>query len=152
MSVQIRLLGGFGVVRDDAPVPAEAWVRRQAAQLVQLLALARDRRMHREQVVDALWPGLAREVAGPRLHKAAHYARRALDDPEAVTRRQDLVTLFPGRDDVEVDVPAFTRAATQALQATDESLAEEALRWFAGPLLPDDPYEPWAEEPRRAAA
>ena len=36
------------------------------------------RRLHREQVIEALWPGASVEAAGPRLHKAAHYARRAL--------------------------------------------------------------------------
>ena len=112
-----------------------------------LLALARDRRMHREQVVDALWPGLSWDVAGPRLHKAAHYARRALGDPGAVVLRHELVALFPERDDVEVDVREFTRAATRALQSGDETLATEALTWYAGPLLPEDPYEPWTEEP-----
>ena len=108
MSVQVKLLGGFGVARDDVPVAADVWGRRQAAQLVQLLALTRDRRMHREQVIDALWPGLSWDTAAPRLHKAAHYARRALDDPDAVVLRQELVGLFPGRDDVEVDVHEFT--------------------------------------------
>ena len=39
MSVQVRVLGGFGVVRDGVPVSADAWGRRQAAQLVQLLSL-----------------------------------------------------------------------------------------------------------------
>jgi DNA-binding SARP family transcriptional activator/predicted negative regulator of RcsB-dependent stress response len=151
MSVRIRLLGGFEVARDGLRVPAEAWVRRQAHQLVALLALARDRRMHREQVAEALWPGLAWDVAGPRLHKAAHYARRALGDPGAVVLRHELVSLYPERDDVEVDVREFTRAATRALQSGDETLATEALTWYAGPLLPEDPYEPWTEDPRRAA-
>jgi len=151
MRVQVQLLGGFGVARDDVPVAADAWARRQAAQLVQLLALTRDRRMHREQVIDALWPGLSWDAAGPRLHKAAHYARRALDDPDAVVLRHELVSLFPRRDDVEIDVREFTRAATQALQTDDKALAAEALRWYAGPLLPHDPYEPWTDEPRRSA-
>ncbi len=151
MSVQVRLLGGFGVARDDVPVAADAWARRQAALLVQLLALTRDRRMHREQVIDALWPGLSWDAAGPRLHKAAHYARRALDDPDAVVLRHELVSLFPRRDDVEIDVREFTRAAAQALQTDDKALAADALRWYAGPLLPHDPYEPWTDEPRRSA-
>lgn len=38
MHVGIRLLGGFEVVVDDEPVPAEAWRRRGAASLVKLLA------------------------------------------------------------------------------------------------------------------
>ena len=151
MSVQVKLLGGFEVVNDGVPVAAEAWVRRQAAQLVQLLALSRDRRLHREQVVDALWPGLPWDSAGPRLHKAAHYARRALDDAGAVVLRQELVALFPGRDDVEVDVRELGRAASRALQSDDPALAAEALSWYGGPLLPDDPYEPWTDEARTAS-
>ena len=150
MGVQVGLLGGFGVVRDSVPVAADAWGRRQAAQLVQLLALARDRRMHREQVIDALWPGLSWEVAGPRLHKAAHYARRALDDPEAVVLRHEVVALFPGRDDVEVDVHEFSKAAHQASQTGDAALAARALQWYAGPLLPQEIYQPWTDEARRS--
>ena len=150
MSVQIRLLGGFEVARDHVRVPTDAWVRRQAEQLVALLALSRDRRMHREQVTDALWPDASWEVAGPRLHKAAHYARRALGDPGAVVLRHELVALFPEREDVEVDVGEFTLAATRALQSGHETLAVEALEWYARPLLPDDPYEPWTEERRRS--
>jgi DNA-binding SARP family transcriptional activator/tetratricopeptide (TPR) repeat protein len=150
MGVQVGLLGGFGVTRDDALVTQDAWGRRQAAQLVQLLALARDRRMHREQVIDALWPGLTWDAAAPRLHKAAHYARRALDDHEAVVLRHELVALFPGRSDVVVDVQEFSRCATVALQTGDEELAAEALRWYGGPLLPHDLYQPWTDEPRRA--
>jgi len=150
MSVQVRLLGGFGVVRDGVPVAADAWRRRQAAQLVQLLSLSRDRRMHREQVVDALWPGLSWDVAAPRLHKAAHYARRAVGDPDTVVLRHELVSLFPDRDDVEVDAREFSRATGVALQSGDQALAADALRWYAGPLLPHDLYEPWTEEPRRS--
>jgi len=151
MSVQVKLLGGFRVARDDVPVAAEVWGRRQAAQLVQLLAITPDRQLHREQVIDALWPGLSPDAAAPRLHKAAHYARRALDDADAVVLRQEVVGLFPRRDDVEVDVREFTRAARQAVRAGDATLAAEALEWYAGPLLPEDPYSAWSDEPRRAA-
>src|SRR3954452_4081866 len=151
MSVQVKLLGGFRVARDHVPVAAEVWGRRQAAQLVQLLALMPDRQLHREQVIDALWPELSPDAAAPRLHKAAHYARRALGDADAVMLRNELVGLFPRRDDVEVDVPEFARAARHALRAGDPRLAAEALEWYGGPLLPEDPYAAWIDEPRRAA-
>lgn len=151
MSVEVRVLGDFAVVRDGVPVSADAWGRRQAAQLVQLLALSRGRRLHREQVIDALWPGLSWDAAAPRLHKAAHYARRALGDPDAVVLRHETVSLFPDRDSVEIDVHEFTRTAAQALQTEDQVLAAEAVRWYAGPLLPHDLYEPWTEEARRTA-
>ena len=52
------MLGGFGVTVDGVAVPPEAWPRRHAAALVKLLALTEGRRLHREQVTEALWPGL----------------------------------------------------------------------------------------------
>ena len=56
MRVEIDLLGGFAVRVDGQPVPPGEWRRRHAVALVKLLALAPRRTVHREQVVDALWP------------------------------------------------------------------------------------------------
>jgi len=96
VDVHITLLGGFAVTVDGQTVRADAWSRRQAAGLVKLLALSHGRRMHREQVIDALWPDTPVESAAPRLHKAAHYARRALGGEESVSvvLRNDLVALL----------------------------------------------------------
>src|SRR4051794_41807907 len=78
MKVHIKLLGGFEVTVDEAAVPVDAWSRRHASALVKVLALARGRRLHRDQVIDLLWPGMPAETALPRLHKAAPSAPRAL--------------------------------------------------------------------------
>ena len=112
MTIELRLLGGFEATVDGVPVAPEQWTRRQAASLVKVLALAPGRRLHREQVIEALWPRASIEAAGPRLHKAAHYARRALGgDGSAVLLRNDMVALLPDSD-VRVDVDEF-RAARQ---------------------------------------
>ena len=66
MTIEIRLLGMFEVRRGGKPVPASAWSRRHAAALVTLLALSPGRRLHREQVFDALWPDLGVDEAAPR--------------------------------------------------------------------------------------
>ena len=92
MRVEIDLLGGFAVRLDGRPVPSGQWHRRQAAALVKLLALAPRRTLHREQVIDALWPGTAVDDAAPRLHKAAYYARRALGGPRSLVLAADRVT------------------------------------------------------------
>src|SRR5688572_12880761 len=92
--VSIRLLGGFEVTVDGVAVPDAAWTRRQATTLVKVLALAPDRRLHREQVIDTLWPDSAVEEAAPRLHKVAHYARRVLG-PEGIVLQRELVSLLP---------------------------------------------------------
>jgi len=74
----IRLLGGsLEVALDGEPVPGDRWTRRDAVRLVTLLALAPGRSMHREQVVDTLWPDQDPAGLWPRLHKAAHFARKA---------------------------------------------------------------------------
>jgi DNA-binding SARP family transcriptional activator/predicted negative regulator of RcsB-dependent stress response len=152
MSVSIRLLGGFAVEVDDAPLASAAWRRRHAAALVKLLALAPKRRLHRDQVIDALWPGISVDEAAPRLHKAAHYARRGLGDTDdAVVLRSETVALLPDQD-VHVDAAAFREAAEEALRTGRPEAAEQAIAAYTGPLLPDDLYESWVEEPRERFA
>ena len=152
MNVEIDLLGGFAVRVEGRAIPATEWRRRQAASLVKLLALARRRTLHREQVIDALWPDTQIDDAGPRLHKAAHFARRVLGDSSALVLWGDTVSLFPDAH-VVVDVDEFERSAKQAIAALDRdpggcaATAAVADRW-AGELLPDDPYEAWLEVPR----
>jgi DNA-binding SARP family transcriptional activator/tetratricopeptide (TPR) repeat protein len=148
VTIELRLLGSFEVRVDGVPVAPDQWTRRQAASLVKVLALAPGRRLHREQAVEALWPGADVETAGPRLHKAAHYARRALGgDGAAVTLRNDMVALLPDSE-VETDVEEFRALARRALAEGGTEEVSRAIASYAGTLLPDDVYEPWAEEAR----
>jgi predicted ATPase/DNA-binding SARP family transcriptional activator len=145
--VVVRLMGGFEVTVDGVHVPAAAWRRRSASDLVGLLALQRARRLRREQVIDALWPDLLVDEAAPRLHKAAHFARSALGDRGAVVAAGDFVALFPDAD-VTVDVDAFDAAAEAARARHRPEVAEAAVRRYGGDLLPDHLYEPWAADAR----
>lgn len=147
MTTRITLLGGFGATVGGEPVPPDRWSRRQVATLVKVLALAPGRRLHREQVIEALWPGADVPEAGPRLHKAAHYARRAWADDDAVVLRNETVALLPHRD-VEVDVDVFRSLARRAQASGGQGDLTEAVAAYGGTLLPDDLYEPWAERPR----
>jgi DNA-binding SARP family transcriptional activator/predicted negative regulator of RcsB-dependent stress response len=141
MPVEITLLGRFTVCVDGAEVPAAAWSRRQAAGLVKLLALAPRRQLHREQVVDALWPDLPAGEAGPRLHKAAHFARRILG-AGSVILRSETVALLPDAT-VSVDALDFAVLADDALASGGVAEAAKAAQAYPGPLLPDDVYETW---------
>ena len=145
--VHVRLLGGFDVSVGDRPVPAASWRRRSAAGLVKLLALQPDRRLLREQVMDALWPDLPLDEAARRLHVAAHHARTALGAREAVVLADGTVSLFPAAG-LTVDVAEFERAATEARAAGGQEQAGAAAGRYTGTLLPEDLYEPWTEEPR----
>ncbi|WP_222263160.1 AAA family ATPase [Modestobacter marinus] len=142
MDVQISLLGGFSVSVDGREVPGSGWTRRSASSLVKLLALAPGRRLHREQVLDALWPDLAPEDASPRLHTAAHYARRALGERSGLVLRGEVLTLLPDAD-VQVDVERFLALARVALAGGTAADVDAALAAHPGPLLPDDLFEAW---------
>jgi DNA-binding SARP family transcriptional activator/tetratricopeptide (TPR) repeat protein len=142
------MLGGFEVLLDGMPVLAAGWVRPQAATLVKLLALAPGRRLHREQLIDQLWPELTVAEAAPRLHKLAHYARRALgNDRTAVVLHGNTVALLPEAD-VVVDADVFEHVATAALANGTSSDAAAAADGYGGTLLPEDRYETWAENRR----
>jgi DNA-binding SARP family transcriptional activator/tetratricopeptide (TPR) repeat protein len=147
VSVRVLLLGGFRTEVDGAAVPGSAWARRQAAALVKVLALADGRRLHREQVLELLWPGVEPGAAAPRLHKAAHYARKALGD-SAVGTGNEMIWLH---DQVEIDLVEFHALAERAVREQSAQVATEALALYEGPLLADDLFAPWAERPRDEA-
>lgn len=146
MSVEITMLGRFAVRVDGTDIPAQAWSRRQAAGLVKLLGLAPRRQLHREQVIDALWPDVPPDEAAPRLHKAAHFARRVLG-AGSVILRSETVVLFPDTD-TKVDAVTFADLAAGALTAGGGAEADQAAAAYGGTLLPDDLYESWTQEHR----
>ncbi len=143
--VALELLGHFRVVLGGRPV--DQWPSRRSAELVQLLGLAAEHRLTREQVIDALWPQLDAEAGGANLRKAAHFARQALGDQEAVALKGGRVALFPDRR-ITTDASRFEAEAHQALAADDPGRVAAALDLYRGPLLPDSLYEDWAQESR----
>jgi len=153
--IAVTLLGRFAVTVGGVPVPEASWKRRHAAALVAVLALVPGRCLHREHVMDLLWPEDTLAEAAPKLHKAAHFARRALGVPGAVALRGDQVLLCPGAS-VTVDATRFEELARRALTAGDgashaagdAAAAREALAWYGGELLPGNRYEEWAEPHR----
>ena len=82
MSARIRLLGDFRIEIDGRQIPAAAWPRRHAAALVKLLALRPGHQLHRDRVIDTLWPDLQRRgrraetVQGGALRAKGAWARR----------------------------------------------------------------------------
>ncbi|HEX2024365.1 MAG TPA: AAA family ATPase, partial [Acidimicrobiales bacterium] len=147
MPVEVGLLGGFAVAVDGEIVADRDWRSRRARQLVALLALASNRRLTTEQVMDALWPDLPPDAARANLHKTATLARQALGSKDSVVLRADVVSLWPSAD-VTVDAVELEREAKSALAAGDPRSCSEVAKRLAGELLPDERYEEWAVGPR----
>ncbi len=144
--VRLTLLGGFAVHLPDCTVTD--WPSLRAGELVALLALSRERRLHREQVTEALWPHLAPEAGAANLRKAAHHARQALGAPEAITLRGGQVALLPG-ERLDVDAETFAALASAAVRSESVAACEQALQAYGGELLPDFALAEWSQEPRR---
>ncbi len=132
---------------DGVEVPASSWRTRRARELVLLLALARQHRRVREQVIDTLWPELDGDAGSANLRKAAHFARQALGHADALTLREGLVAVLPSGT-VTTDAERFEKAADAALASGAREACLEASALYAGDLLPDAPYEAWIEGPR----
>ena len=147
----IRLLGGFGVERAGVPLDSGGWRLRKARTLVKILALAREQRLHRDALVEALWPDRPPASAMNNLHQALHVARRVLAGDESSTGwlelRDDVIAL---RSDglVEVDVRTFERLAAAGRTSGDLAELRAAVAAYTGDLLPEDRFEDWAARPR----
>jgi predicted ATPase/DNA-binding SARP family transcriptional activator len=136
-AVKLRLLGGFAVT-GGAP-EENGWRLRKAKTLVKLLALAPGHHLHRDALIDTLWPDHDPAAATNNLHQAMHAARRALGGQHVVLRDQ-VVAL----SSVSVDVDEFIDCAARAQASGDLTDLRAAADLWTGELLPEDMYADWA--------
>lgn len=143
--VRIELLGRFRVTVGGSAVADRVWRRRKPAALVKLLALAPAHRLHREQLMEALWPELGPAAAGANLRKALHHARRAFgarDGANLISSDTELVSLTA--DELWLDVDAFRAAVTAGRRTGDLDGYRRAIDLYRDGLLPQDRFEEWA--------
>lgn len=151
----MRLLGGFSVERADTGRAVSDWQRSSAKTLTKILAVHPGHALHREQVIDILWPGADTESALNSFGKALHAARRALE-PELARRRDSAylgladAVLTLNTEHAVVDMDQFERLAADALRGREAGAYEAALAAYGGELLPEDRYENWCSERRGA--
>ncbi len=147
-ALEVHLLGKFVVRFGDHAIPGKVWRQRRAAAIVKLLALDPEHRLHREQILESLWPDLNLENAANNLRVALHHARRGLEDagarPETFLVRDGDRLLLGPRERIQVDVALFSAAVSRAWQSVDPEDAQSAAALYMGDLLPEDPYEEWA--------
>lgn len=143
-------LGRFAVERDGVAIEEGEFGRRKARSLLAVLLCMR-RAVHREELVDLLWPALTPERGLAALHSTVHVLRRTLDagspaDRASVVHSDGIgyrVVLGPR---VSWDVDLFMTAADRARgvapdERIDALLNAEAL--YTGSLLPEWSFAPW---------
>jgi DNA-binding SARP family transcriptional activator len=149
-SIRLQLLGDFRVKVEARYIENSDWELRRAKNLVKLLALGGQHRMHRGEIMHVLWPSLSQEAAANNLYKAMHVIRRTLEPDlplrapsSCVQVRGDFIQLGAIRG-VDTDVKEFEQTARLALLNRHAQACRSALSLYAGDLLPEDRYEDWA--------
>src|SRR3712207_6320998 len=100
-ALRIQVLGEFRVSFGERVVEDSQWRLSKARSLVKLLALSAGHSLHREQVIEMLWPEMPQEAAANNLHQVLFSARRALSStlPEGsaqpIPMRRQMLSLEP---------------------------------------------------------
>ncbi len=157
------LLGGFHAEAGGHPVPDQRWQRPRARALVKLLATVPGHRLHREQILETLWPHLTPEAALVSFRRALSLARHALE-PALAARGASSFLRLSGEvlalgATVWIDADHFEALAQAALQGSAGRMPaqaradyEAALAAYSGELLPEDRYADWTTARREALA
>jgi len=130
MALGISLFGRFEVSLGDERIESDAF-RKRAADLLKLLALSPKHSLHRDQLVEMLWPGKPPADGANNLYRAVHDLRSVVGE-ERVTFRQAIVELH----DAVVDVDVFEVET----RSPDAERVARALDLYGADLLPED-YE-----------
>src|SRR5436190_8657884 len=118
----IHLLGPFRVSVSGKTVDDSQWARPQGKLLLKLLALEPKHQLHRQQIMDAIWPDLDESSGAANFHKIIHMARRALEpklksggDSQFIRTRDQQVQLTSS-DGLWIDVEQFEESSIRAFR------------------------------------
>jgi two-component SAPR family response regulator len=159
--LRIQTFGGFRLWRDEIEIAATAWSREKALHLFQFL-LTRQRhapRLHKEQIINQLWPELD-PAEGDRDFKVALHASNKVLEPERQARREPRfiqrhdLTYGLAMELIWLDAVAFETLLAQGNQviatAPDQAIVayQQALSLYQGDYLPERRYEDWSSAER----
>lgn len=155
--LQIFTLGKFGLSANGQGIALEKWKRRQAETLLKFLVTHLDHPVHRERILDCLWPDVDEEKGWGRLKVTMYYLRTQL---RASGAAEDSIKTVEGayqlrRDAVWTDADNFEKLVTEGRALQAKGNCEEALRCFdealflyRGDYLEQDVFADWCAEER----
>ena len=138
--LRICLLGGFRIHRGEKSLSAEHIHLHKARDLLKLLSLATDHRMHREQLLEILWPECTPEAGAHNLSQTLYTLRPKLAelDPSARLQFEDERLVLHADGGISTDVEEFVQIARSALSRSNPSDCQAAIVAYTGDLLPED--------------
>jgi DNA-binding SARP family transcriptional activator len=144
---EVRMLGGFEVLRDGNPLEFSRKQPRKTLALMKAIVALGGRSVSEQRLIDALWPDEEGDAAARALDATVLRLRTLLGDANAVAQRGGRISL--DLDRVWVDVFAFEQALALAESAAHERDAAEgihlqrALDLYRGAFLVEEESESW---------
>jgi len=155
--LQIFTMGKFGLVANGRGIVVDKWKRRQAVTLLKILVTHLDRPVHRERILDCLWPDVDEERGWGRLKVTMYYLRTQL---RASGVGEDAVQTVGNayllrRDAVWVDAENFEKLVTEGRTLESKGRCDDALHCYdkaqslyRGDYLEQEVYADWCAEER----
>jgi DNA-binding SARP family transcriptional activator len=154
VTIEVRLLGRFRVLRDGEEIPPGAFRQRLVRILIRILVSRRGEFVSRDFLTEALWPRRPPADPGANLRVLVTLARRALGDSSLLQAGPGGYA-FSTSPTCAVDAEAFVAELHVAQEAMARGSHEDALRAFRAALqiwggepLAEDAYDDWAQECR----
>jgi len=158
LPLRIFTFGHFGLTVAGRGLAVDKWKRKHALTLLKCLVVHLGRPVHREILIEQLWPDAELSRGLERLKVAVSYLRAQLragglkDDSVVQTVGQSYLLR---RDAVWVDADVFERLAAEGSELASQGSSTEAVarfesakRLYRGLYLEDDPYVDWCAEER----
>lgn len=156
-ALRARVLGGFSLLVRGKTVTS--WNGAKGQSIFKYLLARRGRAVHKEVLMELLWPDGDPEASRRSLHQAVYSLRKTLReaDPGAshVLFEKSSYVLNPDLD-VWVDATEFEARATTGLRLETSGRLDAALgeyqranRLYRGPYLEDLLYDDWTSDERR---
>jgi DNA-binding SARP family transcriptional activator len=126
------------------------WRQRRSRLLLMILADRHPCGVHRDELIEAIWPNRDPSQARNNLNQAIHIVRRRFKDAgapdpiEHIGERYRLQSAW----NIEVDAHRFEELAGAALRSGEGGMVDEALALYRGDYLSDEPYEEWFQPGR----
>lgn len=156
----VTTLGGFSLKRGEDVIPNYSWKNRKALELLKYLLTLEGKPVHRETLMELLWPEGQPDKAARSLNQLLHRIRKMLEPylPPRYSRylipEEDAYRLVlpQGSYVDDLELMAAATSGKRAYQAGDlyeaETCYQKVLDLYHGDYLPEDPFIEWTI-PRR---
>ncbi len=156
-ALRISVLGRFGVAARGRRLAVENWERKQALTLLKYLVAQLGHPVHREALIEYLWPDVDEGQGRERLKVTVYFLRRQL---RAAGLPGDVVqtagkTYVLDDETVWVDAEAFQRLVAEGSRLQREqrwvealNVYEEAQHLYRGDYMAEDLYVDWCAAER----